>query len=191
MTRAPSITELFVSAKAGNEEAVSALFALVYRELRRIAAGYVRGQRPGHTLTPTALVHEAYVRLVAGSTPRWADRVHFLAAVARTMRSALIDHERARHASKRGGRMTRVTLDEEMAPRPSDAAIDLIEFDQLLGKLTELDPRLGRLVELRAFGGLSVEETGQALGLSPTTVKREWRTAKAWLHRHLQAPAHG
>ncbi len=169
----------------GDQEAVSGLFTLVYRELRRVAAGYLRGQRRGHTLTPTALVHEAYLRLAANSTPGWEDRVHFLAVGARAMRSALVDHERARRASKRGGQLTRVTLSEEMFPISSPSSIGLIEFDELLTKLAALDPRLARLVELRAFGGLTVDEVGQVLNLSSTTVKREWRTAKAWLHQYL------
>jgi RNA polymerase sigma factor (TIGR02999 family) len=185
----PTLFELVANARTGDREAASSLFTLVYRELRRIAAGYLRNQRRSHTLTPTALVHEAYLRLAANTSPDWQDRVHLLAVAARAMRSALVDYERARRASKRGGEATRVTLDEEMVPMVSASGADLIELDDLLTKLSALDARLGQLVELRAFGGLSVVEAGQVLNLSPTTIKREWRTAKAWLQRHWGSPS--
>jgi RNA polymerase sigma-70 factor (ECF subfamily) len=173
------------------------LMPLVYDELRRIAAGYVKGERPGQTLQATALVNEAFVRMAAERTRRFNGRTHFLAIAALSMRQILIQRARARRALKRGGAPARVTLDDErVAPeriRPGFAPpdqdrhndIDVLALDEALRKLAELDDSLARIVELRYFGGLTVEETADVLGISPATVKRQWTLARAWLKRAL------
>jgi len=173
------------------------LMPLVYDELRRIAAGYVRGERPGQTLQATALVNEAFVRMAAERTRRFNGRTHFLAIAALSMRQILIQRARARRALKRGGAPARVTLnDERVAPEkiqagfmPADQArhtdIDVLALDEALRKLAELDDTLARIVELRYFGGLTVEETAEVVGVSPATVKRQWTMARVWLKRAL------
>src|SRR4030095_782634 len=170
---------------------------LVYDELRRIAAGYVKGERPGQTLQATALVNEAFVRMAAERTRRFNGRTHFLAIAALSMRQILIQRARARRALKRGGAPARVTLDDErvaperiqpgFAPPDQDRHkdIDVLALDEALRKLAELDDSLSRIVELRYFGGLTVEETADVLGISPATVKRQWTLARAWLKRAL------
>ena len=161
------------------------LTALVYDELRRLAAAYLRRERPGQTLQPTALVHEAYLRLLKDRPDRWQNRAHFCAIAAHSMRQILIERARARDAQKRGGGGAKVTLDEGMmagAPRP----IDFLALDDALERLAALDAEQARIVELRFFGGLSVEETAEALGSSPATIKRRWTLARAWLARELE-----
>jgi RNA polymerase sigma-70 factor, ECF subfamily len=165
---------------------VSAVMPEVYAELRRVAAAYLRRERPGQTLQPTALVNEAYVRL-AGQHPRFQNRAHFCAIAANAMRQILVERARARHAQKRGGGAARVTLDEGLARAP-EPPVDLGALDQALTRLAALDPQQARIVELRFFGGLSVEETAEALGVSPATVKRHWSVARAWLARELESP---
>jgi RNA polymerase sigma factor (TIGR02999 family) len=177
---------------------------LVYDELRRIAAGYVRGERPGQTLQATALVNEAFVRMAAERTRHFAGRTHFLAIAALSMRQILIQRARARRALKRGGAPARVTLDDQrvdpdkiqagFAPPDQDRHrdIDILALDEALHKLAALDETLARVVELRYFGGMTVEETAEAIGASPATVKRQWTLARAWLKRALEGePAHG
>jgi RNA polymerase sigma factor (TIGR02999 family) len=159
----------------------------VYGELRRVAAAYLRRERPGQTLQPTALVNEAYVRL-AGQHPRFQNRAHFCAIAANAMRQILVESARARHARKRGGGAPRVTLDEGLAAAP-ESTVDLAALDEALERLAALDAQQARIVELRFFGGLSVEETADALGISPATVKRHWAVARAWLARELGSPA--
>jgi RNA polymerase sigma-70 factor, ECF subfamily len=173
------------------------LMPLVYDELRRIAAGYVRGERPGQTLQATALVNEAFVRMAAERTRRFNGRTHFLAIAALSMRQILIQRARARRALKRGGAPARVTLnDERVAPEKIQAGfmpadqdrhkdIDVLALDEALRKLAELDDTLARIVELRYFGGLTVEETAEVVGVSPATVKRQWTLARVWLKRAL------
>jgi RNA polymerase sigma factor (TIGR02999 family) len=160
------------------------LMPAVYAELKRIAAAYLRRERPGHTLQPTALVNEAYVRL-AGQHPRFQNRAHFCAIAANAMRQILVERARARNARKRGGGAARVTLDEAMAPAPGPP-VDLDALDEALTRLAALDAQQARIVELRFFGGLSVEETADVLGISPATVKRHWSVARAWLARELE-----
>jgi RNA polymerase sigma factor (TIGR02999 family) len=162
--------------------------ALVYDDLRRRAAGYLRRERPGHTLQPTAVVHEAYLRLVDQDRVVWQNRAHFLAIAASMMRRVLMDHGRRQKARKRGGGGTRVTLDEAFSP-VTPRGLDLLALDEALAELAGLDEQQARIVELRAFGGLSVEETAEALGVSPATVKRHWIFALAWLQRRLQRQA--
>ena len=182
----------------------SELMPLVYDELRRIAASYVRGERPGQTLQATALVNEAFVRMAAERTRQFNGRTHFLAIAALSMRQILIQRARARRALKRGGAPARVTLnDERVAPgriqagfAPADHArhrdIDILALDEALQKLAALDPSLAHIVELRYFGGLTVEEAAEIVGVSPATVKRQWALARAWLKRALEdEPARG
>ena len=177
------------------------LMPLVYDELRRIAAGYVRGERPGQTLQATALVNEAFVRMAAERTRRFNGRTHFLAIAALSMRQILIQRARARRAVKRGGAPARVTLnDERVSPESIQAGfaapvqdrhqeIDMLALDEALRKLGELDPVLVQIVELRYFGGLTVEETAEVVGVSPATVKRQWTLARVWLKRALDGDA--
>jgi RNA polymerase sigma factor (TIGR02999 family) len=164
--------------------APDALMPQVYAELRRLAAHYLRGERPGQTLQPTALVHEAYLRLLKDRPDRWQNRSHFCAIAAHAMRQILIERARARDAEKRGGGRARVTLDESLAAG-GDRSIDILALDEALERLAALDPEQARIVELRFFGGLTVEETADALGSSPATVKRHWAVARAWLAREL------
>ena len=160
---------------------------LVYDELRRLAASYIRRERPGQTLQATALVHEAYVRLIGEKAQNWQNRTHFLAIAALSMRQILVQRARARHAAKRGGDPERITLDERLLAAPAGNAqeVDLVALDAALEKLAALDQRQSKVVELRYFGGLSVEEAADVLGISPATVKRDWTLARAWLKREL------
>jgi len=157
----------------------------VYAELRRIAESYVRRER-ARSVQATELVHEAYLRLAQGHTPRFNDRKHFVAIAAISMRRLLVERARARGAAKRGGAQVRVTLDEHMLGSDQGPSIDLVALDTALADLAELDPQQARIVELRFFGGLSVEETADVLGISPATVKRHWTMARAWLLRELE-----
>jgi RNA polymerase sigma-70 factor, ECF subfamily len=158
----------------------------VYSELRRLAACYLRRERIGHTLQATALVHEAYLRLAQQKTVQWLDRSEFLGVAAQLMRRILVDYSRARHAAKRGGKTGRVFL-EETAIISKDYSADVIAVDEVLTRLASLDAQQARIVELRFFSGLSIEETGRVLDISPATVKREWNVAKAWLTRELRS----
>ena len=161
------------------------LLPVVYQELRRLAAGYIRREKPGQTLQPTALVHEAYLRLMKDKPGRWQNRAHFCAIAAHSMRQILIEKARARGAAKRGGARHRITLDDRLAAA-EDRSVDLLALDEALQRLAEIDPEQARLVELRFFGGLTVEETADAMNISPATVKRHWTVAKAWLTRELE-----
>jgi len=169
---------------AANQAVYDELFPLVYAELRRIAAREMRREKPGRTLQTTALVHEAYLRLLKDASLSFENRAHFLGVAARAMREILIEHARARSARKRGGGAVRLTLDDLVAP-VSSPSIDVLALDEALQRLARLDERHARVVELRYFGGLSVEETAAALELSPATVKRDWTLARAWLFREL------
>jgi len=169
-------------------QSLDSLLPLVYKELRRLAAGYLRREKPGQTLQPTALVHEAYMRLMKDRPDRWQNRAHFCAIAAHSMRQILIERARARGAAKRGGVRHRVTLDDALAAS-EDRSIDLLALDEALERLAAIDPEQARLVELRFFGGLTVEETAEAMDISPATVKRHWTIAKAWLTRELEGPS--
>lgn len=168
-----------------DRQSLDSLLPLVYQELRRLAAAYIRRERPGYTLQPTALVNEAYLRLLKDDPARWQNRAHFCAIAAHSMRQILIERARARGALKRGGEQARVTLDEGLVGG-APASIDLVALDEALRRLEAIDPGQARLVELRFFGGLTVEETAEAMGISPATVKRHWSVARAWLARELQ-----
>jgi len=168
-----------------DRQSVNSLLPDVYQELRRLAANYLRRERPGQTLQPTALVHEAYIRLLKDKPDRWQNRAHFCAIAAHSMRQILIERARARGAQKRGGARQRITLDERLLPG-GEQSIDLLALDEALERLAAIDPEQARLVELRFFGGLTVEETAAAMDISPATVKRHWTIASAWLARELE-----
>ncbi len=177
-----SITQLLVAWGDGDRAALDQLVPLVHAELRRRARGYLRGERRGHTLQTSALVNEAYLKLVEQRHARWQNRAHFLAICAQLMRRILVDYARRRQYQKRGGDALRVTL-AEAESLPDERETDLVALDEALKSLAELDPRRARVVELRFFGGLNIEETAEVLKVSPTTVERDWTVAKAWLHK--------
>jgi RNA polymerase sigma factor (TIGR02999 family) len=178
------VTRLLRAWRAGDQEALAALTPLVYDELHRLAAGYMRGERPGHTLSPTALIGEAFVRLLGDGAPSVNDRGHFIAIAARLMRQILVDRARRRRAEKRGGGQRPVTLDDEaagLAPHP-----DAFALGEALEQLAAIDEQKARIVELRHFGGLSCEEIGDVLGLHAKTTARELRLGEAWLRGRLR-----
>jgi RNA polymerase sigma factor (TIGR02999 family) len=177
------ITKLLQAWNAGDQSALARLLPLVYGELRRVAHNHLRREARGHTLQPTALVNEAYMRLVQIKRMTWHDRAHFFAMCSRLMRQILVDAARARRVAKRGGGALRVTLDERLFP--SDASTDAVALDDALKALEKVDARKSRVVELRFFGGLSVEETAAVLEVSTDTISRDWKFAKAWLRREL------
>lgn len=179
-----AVTGLLTSARSGSQAAFDDLFPLVYGELRRIAAREMRHEQQGRTLQTTALVHEAYLRLLKDASLSFENRAHFLGIAARAMREILIERARARVAQKRGGHAVRITLDDVAVPTPAPS-VDVLALDEALQRLAGLDKRHARVVELRYFGGLSVEETAAALDMSPATVKRAWTLARAWLYREL------
>jgi RNA polymerase sigma factor (TIGR02999 family) len=178
------ITRLLVAWGEGDESALAELAPLVHAELHRLAHRYMGGERPGHTLQTTALVNEAYLRLIDWKNVRWQSRAHFFGVSAQLMRRILVDFARERGSGKRGGGAPRVALDEAAAV-PGGAGADVIALDEALRSLAELDPRQSRVVELRFFGGLTVEEAAEVLKVSPATVERDWSFARAWLHREL------
>lgn len=181
----PEITRLLHEWASGQPQALARLMEVVYPELRRIAAQHLSRERPGHTLQPTALVSEAYLRL-AQQTPGkpWVDRTHFFAVAARIVRAVLVDHARARRAAKRGAGAISVELSDAAAPVPPPP-VDLLDLDAALTALEQLDAQQSRIVELRHFAGLSIEEAASVLDISPSTVKRDWLVAKTWIRRHM------
>ena len=183
------VTELLLQWRSGDETALQALVPLVYGELRRIAGQCMRGERAEHTLQATALVNEAYLRLVACSRVQWQDRAHFFAVAATLMRRVLVDAARRRGNQKRGGALTRVSI-EEARVLVSHRDVDVLAVDAALEQLAKHAPRKCRVVELRFFGGLTIEETALVLGISADIVKREWRTAKLWLAQALGEASH-
>jgi RNA polymerase sigma-70 factor, ECF subfamily len=178
------VTELLLAWGSGDRSALDELVPLVHQELRRLARSQMRGERDNHTLQTTALVNEAFLRLIDLRRIRWQDRAHFLALSAQLMRRVLVDHARTRNYRKRGGGAATVALDDVAVAVPERAA-DLVALDEALEDLARVDPRKSRVVELRFFGGLSVEETAGALNVSPETVMRDWRLAKVWLLREM------
>jgi RNA polymerase sigma factor (TIGR02999 family) len=186
MTETPrdNITRLLLDWSGGNAEALTSLFPLVYDELRNIAQGHLRRERSSHTLQRTALVHEAFLRLVDQKSVTWQSRAHFFGLASQMMRRILVDHARRRAAAKRGSDPIRVELEEGTAE--ADSEVDFDQFDQVLTRYEKIEPRSGRLVELRFFGGLSIEEAAQILDVSVSTAKRDWAVARAWLQRELQ-----
>jgi RNA polymerase sigma factor (TIGR02999 family) len=179
------ITQLLIDWRGGDQAALEKLMPLVYDELRRLARYYLSRERPGHTLQATALVNEAYLRLINRQDSDWQNRTHFFAAAARIMRHLLIDHARAHRYAKRGGGATCISLDEVAVVTPAPS-LDLLALDEALNRLAKIDERKVVIVELRYFSGLSVEETAEAMSLSEITIKREWLKAKAWLYRELR-----
>jgi RNA polymerase sigma-70 factor, ECF subfamily len=178
------LTDLLADLRRGDGKALEKLTPLIYDELRRIAHRFVQRERNGHTLQTTALVNEAYIRLAGNDQQRWQDRAHFLAVTAQVMRHILIDYARRRRTTRHGGEAQTVPL-EEAALMPEERAANLVALDEALDELKQLDPRKSDVVELRYFGGLSLEETASVLGVSLMTVRRDWRAAKAWLFRRV------
>ena len=183
-----TVTDLLVRWNDGDVTARDALVPMVYEELRRLAKKHLASQRSDHTLQATALVHEAYLRLVNHKAPNWHGRTHFFAMAAQMMRQILVDHARMRNAAKRGSGAFTVALNNDVADKPG-VNIDLIGLDQAMKRLALLDPRQSQIVELRFFGGLSIEETARVVDISPATAKREWATARVWLHHAMESGA--
>ncbi|HKY28379.1 MAG TPA: sigma-70 family RNA polymerase sigma factor [Pyrinomonadaceae bacterium] len=181
------VTRLLLNWQSGDKAALDDLMPLVYHELRKLASGYLKAERRDHTLQPTALIHEAYVRLVDQEIPEWQNRAHFYGVAARLMRQILVDHARSRGAAKRGGEQVKLSLDDAPAVFTHEDTTGLLMLDEALKKLAALDERKARVVEMRAFGGMSVEDTAHALGVSEPTVKRDMRLAQAWLRREMDS----
>lgn len=178
------VTQLLVRWRGGDREALDALIPIVYSELRRLAHYYLERERSDHTLQSTALVHEVYVRLIGQNLPEWQSRAHFFGVAARLMRQILVEYARGHQAAKRGGGACKVTLESgALVAQKSD--VDVIRLDDALFELAKLDAQQSRIVELRFFGGLSIDDTSEVLGISPATVVREWTTARIWLHREI------
>jgi RNA polymerase sigma factor (TIGR02999 family) len=180
----PDVTQLLVDWSHGDKQALNRLIPLVYDELRRLARAYLRRERSDHTLQGTAVVHEAFLRLVDQNRIQWQNRAHFFGVAAQMIRRILVDHARGQLAEKRGGAAAKLSLDDAMAI-PGARDVDLVKLDDALTGLAKLDPQQSQIVELRFFGGLTIEETAEVLGISPATVKRDWVIAKAWLHQNL------
>jgi RNA polymerase sigma-70 factor (ECF subfamily) len=180
-----NITQLLIEVTNRNSAAVDVLLPLIYDELRKLAANYLRRERSDHTLEPTALVHEAYLRMVDQTQVNWQNRAHFFGVAAQMMRRILVDHARAHNAEKRGQDFQKLSLDENV-DKSVERSSELIALDDALRALAEMDEQKGRIVELRFFGGLSIDETAEVLGVSAPTVKRQWRMAKAWLYGQVQ-----
>lgn len=178
------VTKLLLEWRDGNPRAFDEMAPLVYDELRRLARSHLRRERPGHTLQSTALVHEAYLRLIDQKDVSWQNRSHFYGIAAQMIRRILVDHARARHTHKRGEAAPKITLDEALGVHESPD-LDLVALDDALTALTEIDPRQSRIVELRYFAGLSIEQTAEVMEVSPATIKRDWTAARAWLKREL------
>jgi RNA polymerase sigma factor (TIGR02999 family) len=182
------VTQLLIDWSRGDQAALDSLMPLVYQELRRLAHCYMRRERVGHTLQTTALINEAYLRLVEQQHVQWHNRAHFFGISAQLMRRILVDHARSHARAKRGGGVLKMSLDEALVPSQKRAA-ELVALDEALQSLATVDLRKSQVVELRFFGGLSVEETAEVLKVTPMTVTRDWKTAKAWLHREMSNEA--
>ncbi|MBX3289408.1 MAG: sigma-70 family RNA polymerase sigma factor [Acidobacteria bacterium] len=180
----PEITQLLLKWQKGDEHALADLIPLVYAELRKMAANFMRRQRPGHTLQTTALINEAYMRLVDSNRVNWQDRGHFFAVAAQLMRRILVDSARRRNSLKRGGDRVLITLDEK-AELAVEKQTDMVKLDEALERLARLSVRQAKIVEMRYFAGLTEEQTAEVLGISSRTVRREWSLARAWLYREL------
>jgi RNA polymerase sigma factor (TIGR02999 family) len=179
------VTQLLSKWSKGDQSALERLMPLVYGELRRLAGAYLRRERPNHTLQSTALVHEAFMRLMNQQDVEWQSRAHFYGIAAQMIRRILVDYARAQHAEKRGAGAIRLEFDEALAV-PQQAGLDLVELNDALERLAAFDERQSRIVELRFFAGLSIEETAEVMHLSPASIKREWTSARAWLFRELR-----
>jgi RNA polymerase sigma factor (TIGR02999 family) len=186
LSQASDVTRLLGQWSDGNAGALDQLLPLIYSDLRHLASAYLRRESPGHTLQSTALVHEAFLRLVDQRDTHWKSRAHFFGIAAQMIRRILVDHARQQKAEKRGGGVMCLELDEAIAA-PGKKDMDVVALDDALAKLSELDERQSQIIELRFFGGLSIEETAEVVKLSPATVKREWAMARAWLYRELSS----
>jgi RNA polymerase sigma factor (TIGR02999 family) len=184
-TSRPDVTKLLLEWSKGDRQSLDKLLPVVYQELRRLAQHYLGQERPDHTLQATALVHEVYLKLIDTKVVRWENRAHFFAVAAQVMRHILVDLARQRRAQKRGGGR-KVALDEALGVPEEAETVNLVALDEALERLAAVDARQARIIELRYFGGLSTEETAEVLGVSARTVKREWRMARAWLHREIR-----
>jgi len=184
MPKQESITDLLLELSKGNAPAIDALLPVVYEELKGLAAHFLRRERANHTLQPTALVHEAYLKLIDQTRANWQNRAHFFGIAAQVMRRILVDHARAGGAQKRGAEFLKLELDENI-DKAIEISQELVALDDALRELDRIDPQKAKLVELRYFGGLTFEETAEVLGVSVITVKRHWRVAKAWLYGYL------
>jgi RNA polymerase sigma factor (TIGR02999 family) len=184
--KSSSVTQLLFDWSQGDKQALDQLMPLVYPELRKLAGRYLRKERPDHILQPTALIHEAYVRLMDQDLPQWQGRTHFYGIASRLMRQILVDYARARTASRRSGAYRKLSLDEAPPTSLTEDPEGLLAFDEALTRLCHLDERKCRIIEMRSFGGMSMSETAAALGISEPTIKRELRFAKAWLRRELR-----
>jgi RNA polymerase sigma factor (TIGR02999 family) len=180
------VTRLLVEWQNGDQKALDSLIPLVYQELRSIAGRYLSRESPSHTLQSTALVHEAYFKLIGQRRVRWQNRAHFFGIAAQMMRRILIDHARHQARDKRGGPAPKLSLDDAMATADAEADIDLLALDDALTALAQIDPRGAQIIELRFFSGLSLEETAEVVGVSAGTVKRDWSAARAWLYREMR-----
>jgi len=187
VTPPPEFTQLLEQWRSGDKASLDAMTDVLYNELRVLARRLLAGERSDHTLQPTALVNEAYIRLVGQHAVDWRNRAHFLGIAASMMRRILINHAKAHNAVKREGFAEAITLDDALEVF-TNPRVDLLDLDRVLDKLTELDAQQGKVVELRYFGGLSIEETAEVLGVSPATVKREWTVARLWLAQQMEAP---
>ncbi len=179
------VTQLLIDWSDGNREALDKLLPLVYQELRRLADRYLRRERSDHTLQATALVHEAYLKLIDQRNVHWQNRAHFFGVAAQAMRRILVDHARAHQSAKRGSGGLKLSIDEGLEVSEEQPAADMVALDDALNALAEIDPQKSRIVELRFFGGLSIEETAEVLGIGTATVIRQWRMAKAWLYNEV------
>jgi RNA polymerase sigma factor (TIGR02999 family) len=190
MNKSPpnEITERLIAWGAGDRAALDQLLPVVYQELRRMAGNYLRQENPGHTLQPTALVHEAWLRLIDQARVDWRNRAQFFGVAAQMMRRILVDHAKAKHREKRGGDAVKLSLDD-VINLSRERAADLIALDDALDELTRVDERKSRVVELRYFGGFTIEEIAQILEVSPETVMRDWKLAKAWLYQQIRQEA--
>ena len=180
------VTKLLQDWSRGDRQALDQLMPVVYQELKKLANSYLRSERPDHTLQPTALIHEVYIRMIGQSMPEWESRAHFFGVAARLMRQILVDHARSRSAERRGGPNQSKVLLEDTPIFTQDNAAELLAFDEALKKLAEMDERKAQIIEMRSFAGMSIDETARALNISEATIKREMRLAKAWLMRELR-----
>ena len=184
-TSSQQLTQMLIQLSEGDAQMVDDILPLIYDELRRLAGNYLRRERSDHTLQPTALVHEAYIKLIDQTQVKWQNRAHFFGIAANIMRRILVDYARQHKAEKRGGAAEKMPLEEEILIVSEGKSAELLALDEALENLAKLDPQKSKIVELRYFGGLSVEETAEVLGVSEITVKRHWRMAKAWLYGQL------
>jgi RNA polymerase sigma factor (TIGR02999 family) len=186
MSSSKNVTQLLADWGSGDKQALEELMAVVYQELHRLADYYLRRERQGHTLQATALINEAYLKIIDQHSVNWQNRAHFFGVAAQMMRRILVDHARSHLYAKRGGGAQKLTLDEALSLPQQERDLELVALDDALQRLEELDAQQAKIIELRFFGGLTIEETAEVLGISPATVKREWSWAKAWLYNEIK-----